>query len=513
MAASTASTKIDEKVELPPLKSVSLLYGILAGNTSAPFPPTVSGAVFNTTANSYAANGVTVVGPTASIQDYQYAWAGAGNLTGSDSGMQLNASSSSEFSSLVAYIACVAPGACTATYAVTNTDVPMEITSASGQLPSQWALDVAEDGLSFTLTTLSSPFPFAVWVCAVVNTGSGDLGINSLSLVNSTAPAYTPGPQAVVMFSNSISLTATLQNNGTQVLLSWTAPSPVQVFDNYEVYQDGGVAYSTASTSVTLDLPNPDTAYTFQVVAVGSASEFISLSNPVFTTSSPSALTLSAFLIGMNANLSWTEPLLTVDHYDVYQNGELLLITTSTTAIAPITCGQSYEFQVFAISADGDTIGISNTASVTYETDHMATDVQVQVDCDSVVVSWRPCDPSFIPDPETTFWYVQNMLNPGAAPVKVPVDAFSVRLYPERCTFVSYVVYQSYFDATLNAFLQSRRSDPSPATYVSIDGPYRLVNPCSLSVMYNKNQVHNASVPKCRRFTNWAYKDFCYKCL
>jgi hypothetical protein len=126
----------------------------------------------------------------------------------------------------------------------------------------------------------------------------------------------------------------------------------------------------------------------------------------------------------------------------------------------------------------------------------VATNVQMTIQSEDVIVTWDAgvLDTDGFPTNDvTSAWVLQDVLHAGVAPVTVPGDARSAIVFPARCEWSAYVLYQtvSYVDPDTQATvtIRSRLSEPSVTTFVSCGPACRCVT-CTQSVTFLR---HGAS--------------------
>ena len=163
----------------------------------------------------------------------------------------------------------------------------------------------------------------------------------------------------------------------TTTSLSWSGATDNVAVTGYDVYKDGVLLGSTASTTYAVSGLVASTTYSFTVKAkdaagnasVASNAVSVTTSAPVVDTTAPTAPTLSASgTTSTSTNLSWSGATdnIGVTGYDVYRNGTLLGSTPSTTyAATGLTASTTYTFNVRAKDAAGNVSVNSNTVSVT----------------------------------------------------------------------------------------------------------------------------------------------------
>ena len=179
----------------------------------------------------------------------------------------------------------------------------------------------------------------------------------------------TVAPTAPTLTASGTTLTTTN--------LSWSGATDNVGVTGYDVYKDGVLLGSTASTSYAVSGLANSTTYVFTVkakdaagnVSVASNAVSVTTLTPVPDTTAPTAPTLSASgTTSSSTNLSWSGATdnVGVTGYDVYKDGILLGSTASTTyAVSGLTASTTYSFYVIAKDAAGNVSPASNTVSVT----------------------------------------------------------------------------------------------------------------------------------------------------
>ncbi len=160
----------------------------------------------------------------------------------------------------------------------------------------------------------------------------------------------------------------------TSVGLTWNASTDNVGVTEYEIYKDGSLLISIASTSYSVTGLTASTAYTFIVVAKDAAGNTSANSNTVnITTIDTTAPTAPTSLTASNTtqtstDLTWIASTdnVGVTAYDVYKDGILLASTASTSYNATgLTASTGYAFTITAKDAANNVSSISNTANVT----------------------------------------------------------------------------------------------------------------------------------------------------
>ena len=185
-----------------------------------------------------------------------------------------------------------------------------------------------------------------------------------------------------------------------EVDVSWTAPPDTAGIADYDVYRDGVLLTSTASTSFSDQNVEPETTYGYTVVAtdtVGNVSPPSALASA--TTGSglaPDPPTgLAASYASTQINLSWTaaqDPDGTVTGYDVYRNGTRVATTASTTySDSSISETVPYTYTVDAYDAGGDVSSLSSPLVATAPDDQPPSSPaspKVTLAAKSIALSW-----------------------------------------------------------------------------------------------------------------------------
>ncbi len=163
----------------------------------------------------------------------------------------------------------------------------------------------------------------------------------------------------------------------TTTSLSWSGATDNVAVTGYDVYKDGVLLGSTASSTYSVSGLSASTTYAFTVKAKDAAGNASVASNsvsvttlaPAPDTTAPTAATLSASgTTFTSTNLSWSGATdnVGVTGYDVYQDGIFKASTASTTfSVTGLTSSTTYSFTVNAKDAAGNISVASNTVSVT----------------------------------------------------------------------------------------------------------------------------------------------------
>ncbi len=160
----------------------------------------------------------------------------------------------------------------------------------------------------------------------------------------------------------------------TSVGLTWNASTDNIGVTGYDIYKDGSLLTSIASTSYSVTGLTASTSYTFVVTAKDAAGNTSANSNTVnSTTVDNTAPTVPTGLSASNTtqtstDLTWNASTdnVGVTGYDIYKDGVLLASTASAFySVTGLIASTSYAFTVTAKDAVNNTSSVSNTANVT----------------------------------------------------------------------------------------------------------------------------------------------------
>jgi len=187
--------------------------------------------------------------------------------------------------------------------------------------------------------------------------------------------------------SNTINIT-TLDNQGPTaptnltasnitaitVDLSWIASTDNTAVTGYEVYQDGNLITTVGSTIYQVSGLTNGTGYSFYIIAKDIAGNSSAQSNVVnvntLDTEVPTAPTnlISSNVLSSSVDLNWTASTdnVSVTDYEVYQDGNLITTTVSTSyQVTGLNALTNYVFYVIAKDAAGNSSIQSNSESIT----------------------------------------------------------------------------------------------------------------------------------------------------
>jgi sugar lactone lactonase YvrE len=205
---------------------------------------------------------------------------------------------------------------------------------------------------------------------SINNVGTSTLG-TAVSITTATVPPAPASSSSVITDSNVAPY---------NVVLTWTTPSSTGGSDltGYNVYrQTGSGSFSliTTTTALTFNdtLPTAvNQAYTYKIHALNNVGESTLFTTTTITTADvPSAPVLTYGTAG-TTSFSWTVPNsdATITGYEIYRDTILLttVTTTSHTDFTTINFGQSYAYDVKAVSLLGSSV-LSNTIIIAPETE------------------------------------------------------------------------------------------------------------------------------------------------
>jgi hypothetical protein len=200
------------------------------------------------------------------------------------------------------------------------------------------------------------------------------VGSSGLSPSNSITTASVPSSPL-----NASSVIPSINSAPYDVTVSWDLPTSTggSALTGYNVYRQTGTgAFSLVTTTTALGyVDTVPTAlnqdYTFKIHAVNNVGESTGFTTTTITTGDvPDAPTLS-FTTGTTA-LSWTVPNsdASITGYEIFRDGSSLttVTTTSHSDFTPINFGQSYQYEVQAVSSLGNSAS-SNSIVTTPETE------------------------------------------------------------------------------------------------------------------------------------------------
>jgi hypothetical protein len=200
------------------------------------------------------------------------------------------------------------------------------------------------------------------------------VGSSGLSPSNSITTASVPSSPL-----NASSVIANINSAPYDVAVSWDLPTSTggSALTGYNVYrQTGSGAFSLITTTTALGyVDTVPTAlnqdYTFKIHAVNNVGESTAFTTTTITTSDVPDAPVLSFTTGTTA-LSWTVPNsdASITGYEIFRDGSLLttVTTTSHSDFTPINSGQSYQYEVQAVSSLGNSVD-SNSIVTTPETE------------------------------------------------------------------------------------------------------------------------------------------------
>ncbi len=213
---------------------------------------------------------------------------------------------------------------------------------------------------------------------ALASDGSYSYTVTALDAATNESP---PSPARSVVYDT----TAPTQPTGLDGLptsnnpvLSWNASSDLNGVTSYNVYRNGTLLGSAASTTYTDTSVPSDGTWTYTVKALDAAGNISTASSAkaivVDHTNASAPQNLGAASPTNGApHLTWTAPsLFTADHYVVYRDGAAAPLAAHVTALSyddtdPNLTQGTHVYQVVAADAV-NTMGIAASVQVTYDT-------------------------------------------------------------------------------------------------------------------------------------------------
>jgi chitodextrinase len=193
---------------------------------------------------------------------------------------------------------------------------------------------------------------------------------------NSSAQSNTINPSTLVPDSQAPTAPTNLATSNiaaTSVDLSWDASTDNVGVTDYEVYQDGNLIATIATTTYQVTGLTNATSYAFYVIAKDAVGNSSTQSNTVnIDTQDNESPTAPANLVSSNitaisVDLSWDASTdnVGVTDYEVYQDGNLIAtVATTTYQVTGLTNGTSYAFYVITRDAANNSSAQSNTIDV-----------------------------------------------------------------------------------------------------------------------------------------------------
>jgi hypothetical protein len=189
-----------------------------------------------------------------------------------------------------------------------------------------------------------------------------------------TTPSVPTAP------TNALSNIADIDNAPFDVTVSWGLPSSSggSALTGYNVYRQTGTgAFTLVDTTTALTIVNQvptvlNQAFTYKIHAINNVGESTGYTTTGITTKNiPDAPVVTAGTVG-TTSFSWTVPSsdATITGYEIYRDTVLLttVTTTSHTDFTTINFGQSYAYDVKAVSSLGSSV-LSNTIISAPETE------------------------------------------------------------------------------------------------------------------------------------------------
>jgi bacillolysin len=252
--------------------------------------------------------------------------------------------------------------------------------------------------------------------------------------------------------------------------ISWTA-SP-GVVTGYRIYANNNLIQTSTATSAALNLGSCST-YNVSVSAYNCGGESAQTGTiPIVTVpSAPSGI--DAGSTNLNCTLWWTAPPCSITGYHIYQDGNLIQTTTSTTAVIgylqPVT---TYNFSVSAFNDAGES---SQRAQVTVTTTALSAPTNLQV----TNISDTRCTLSWLGTYEATGYKIYQH-SPSYAVYDSPGMSYNfTNLTPYTMYIFSVSAYNSKGESHTSpsiGFMTSSLAPPSNLTASNVIG-----SSCTLS--------------------------------
>ena len=228
---------------------------------------------------------------------------------------------------------------------------------------------VTTENTSITITELNEQTDYTYVIIAEDEAGNQSEPSNEITVTTLQSPDITPP-------STPTNLTAS-NTTQTTVDLSWTESTDDRGISSYIVIENGQEKLTTESTEITITDLEPETTYTYSIVAVDTSDNESEPSTEITVTtlqvpdttppSVPTGLT-SSNITQTSVDLSWNAS--TDDrelaNYILYQDGNEISRPTSTNfSVEGLTPETTYEFTVSAIDTSENESAQSEAEQVT----------------------------------------------------------------------------------------------------------------------------------------------------
>ncbi|WNR43827.1 chondroitinase-B domain-containing protein [Paenibacillus roseipurpureus] len=204
-----------------------------------------------------------------------------------------------------------------------------------------------------------------------------DVSVTDSAVSDTQAPTVPTGLSATAASSS-------------QINLSWTASTDNVGVTGYDIYRDGSLVGSSATTSYSDTGLNASTAYSYTIKAKDAAGNISAASSTASATTqassgdttpptAPTGLTANA-VSSSQINLSWTASTdnVGVTGYDIYRGGSLVGSSATTSYNdSGLSASTSYSYTVKAKDAAGNVSVASSSASATTQASGGGTVVNV----------------------------------------------------------------------------------------------------------------------------------------
>ena len=254
---------------------------------------------------------------------------------------------------------------------LTFTITPVAPVSNGGSAITGYDLFTSPDGITYTQISTNVTTP---QITTVANAGTWYFKSQAINLIGTGALGSAVTMDTPTVPSVPLNATSTISNINTApytMIVSWDTPTSNggSNLTGYDVYRKQGSAspiFITNTTALTITDIVPtalSTNFTYQIYSVNNVGQSATYVDTVVTTNNvPSAPALN-FTTG-TTSLSWTAPFsdATITGYKVFRDSVLLTTVTTLTHTdwTPITFGQSYTYEVKAVSVLGDGVSSNN---------------------------------------------------------------------------------------------------------------------------------------------------------
>ncbi len=248
------------------------------------------------------------------------------------------------------------------------------------------ALSILTESTSIIMNDLMSNTLYAFTVIARDAAGNSSLVSNEVSVTTLASLDVTAPSTPINLMSSNTTQTTTD--------LTWDAATDNIDVTGYDVYNNGALIGTTANIAYTVSGLTASTSYTFTVIAKDAAGNSSSSSNPTNVTTLALAGDTEAPSVPLNlaasntveniVDLTWDASTdnIGIVGYDVYMDGVLIEFVTTTTHTVPnLAFEETYDFQVLAKDAEGNSSNLSNSVSITIQSAPLSGELSVLTTC------------------------------------------------------------------------------------------------------------------------------------